>query len=614
MKVNEVDGTFSHISESNPLKGFVFLPSGLSKRNSKKRKGNSSNELFSFYLEEKETSAEKYLSRYIEVVFYKTRISNSSFEDWIQQAQSKELTLFNVTVESCIDDDSPESGSESDGDGEYLYHPYKIMVDKDSSVLVGDALLPLEAATDIVQNASKKVKKPYMYTKIADIKSEGTYNVYGVVYDYKNKRKLDSSLCSTTFRLIDETCTSPGNIDESLLVTINMPNEQSVINCHHAGQLVRCHRLNVKKERFGKQGNPGPGFDCILLNSTPKEEIPDDLLNRKTFTAEDFQRIEELRDFSQKFFSQSFDQVSGIRLVNFEQKYLKTIENIRETAATATTLFYADIICRVDEIILNDQSLVITVSDGTGVATVSIKVPEIIDYIAKEVKYMFTESDTYIKLRNVSCGPQKDWANPNIVSLRMFYGSVVLLPQNHFYVTRLKNSLPSISKQRNEPRQIPVGNGAEITPLPAQVVTKVDFSGAIISTVQEVASCNKVPFKYRTRAKVIDYFPKNIEEFCKAIPNSNSHQEYKYLFQIKLLDEATNTSLIVFVVDKDAEYFLQVPASNLVENTVSKQIIEKKIQKLLSPNSVADICLVAYHGKSSEVRFNLFGTTILDNE
>lgn len=655
MRVKDIDGTFSRIDHPQSLRGNVKIydddhrdyTSSTTTNDKKKRRRNERFE-FSFILEdvpnndddEKEGSiSSPGGTNCIQVAFSKTRLSDVDFSDWMNICTfgRKLITLQNVSVEPCIDSDS-DSEYETEDESISCCHPYRIIIDKDSLVQVDDVLYDLEYVEPKQQLVTKKKKPGYVYTKISEIHNDGTYNIYGVVCDYKTRRKTDMRTFTMTLKVIDESSTASTASVGFLLVTINHNNEKNVSNCHCVGQIFRCHRLVVKKTKYGYQGNAGPGFDYFFINSTLDQPVPDDLLYKKSFSEEDFTRITELKTFSNHFFTQSFDVVKHIPVIASEQQYLRDLAGVKNRASMVDVGFFMDVVCRVEEW-NNDGGLVLllTVDDLTSKAKVSIKSNEVIDYLEQEVKYIFNENrQVWVKLRNVQCPPITEWADGSYVPLGLFNGSVVILPQKHFYITRC------LEKSRNH-NALPPSTTAivsshaslkgqdyieHLSPI-ITITTKVDYSQAPITPLSEIIHNPVIPYKYRTRAKVVDYYPKQIEEFTRPnkipqTPSSSSIlQEYRYLFQIKLVDETGSNALTLFLFDKEAEYFLQIAPCNLHENTTTKRLIEKKITELIQSSDLKDFCLLSYRvpptssveasaNGNSNTRFSIFGTMLCE--
>ncbi|KAG2374428.1 hypothetical protein C9374_010712 [Naegleria lovaniensis] len=648
MRAKDIDGTFSRITHPQSLRGYVKLADDPCHRdhnhstaNNKKRTRNDRFE-FSFILEDgpndddhdnrKEGSTSSLgETNCIQVSFSKVRLSDVDFSDWISICTfgRKLITLQNVSIEPCIDDSDSDSEYEIEEESISCCHPYRIVIDKDSLVQVDDVVYDLECVEPKQQIAKKKKKPDYIYTKISEIQSDGTYNIYGVVCDYKTRRKTDMKTFTITLKIIDESSTVQNASVDSLLVTINYNNEKNICNCHCVGQLFRCHRLVVKKSKYGYQGNAGPGFDYFFMSSAIDQPVPDDLLYKKSFSEEDFTRITELKNFSNHFFSQSFDVVKHIPVIASEQRYLRDLAEAKTRASTVDVGFFLDVVCKVEEWESDGgDSLLLTVDDLSAKAKVAIKSNEVIDYLEQEVKYIFNENrEVWVKLRNVHCPPIAEWADGRYVPLRLFNGSVVILPQKHFYISRcLEKSKNNVLQQPStENRLCPAGGQGNIESIisTTTTTTKIDYSQAPITPLSEIIHNTIIPFKYRTRAKVVDYFPKQIEEFTRPSSQASSStlQEYRYLFQIKLVDETGSNSLPLFLFDKEAEYFLQLAPCNLHENTTTKRLIEKKITELIQSNDLKDFCLLSYrvapssHASTNSnqcTRFSVFGTMLCE--
>ncbi|KAL9649325.1 hypothetical protein ABK040_014627 [Willaertia magna] len=717
-----------------------------------------------------------------------------SFFEWIKINQFKKINLFNIKVElnnhstthstfnnNDDDDDftttdSEEEMSEEDNDvmmrrmnkKEMDKHPYKLIIDKDSKIVIDNynyTLMPygfttaneelkrvINANTLFIDNSNnnnntinssnttinsnsnntintinsnyrmnkKRKSFKYNYTLISNL-TQGIHYIYGIVINYKNRKKLNTGHYSNTFVIIDESCcyyntTTTTNIDNNqslqcnsqpLSITINLPIEESVPNFKYVGQIIRLHRINIKTFHGQLQGQVSPGFDYLIIDNNLDIN---NILQKKSFDMNfDLKRIDELQSFSKLFLSSFTDNLLNdnrnddgnlnkidkidslqkqlsINTITFEKVIDKSkllIDNYLSNDLKKSLFF--DIVCKITklEIINNKEEeenditfYYLYLTDGIFNGIIKIYLSNIIDYLNKEINLEKllnnntindnTINEIWIKLRNVTTYKRSEWINQYLITLGFTqYSSIMFLQNNHYEINHLKSIYSNNNNLNNNIDTYYYHNNTNLlntnlnnTNLNNEIVnnnemiigSKVFYENAPFTTIMEIIQNSNplnnkqlnnkimIPYKYRSKVKVIDYFPKQYENFTYLKNN-----EYKYLFQLKLIDynvnnntiqnnntivkytttkknttninttnNNNNNTIIVFLYEKEGENFLQIPPCNLKENDVSKNLIKKKMEKLMNNNLILDICLVSYYHvkKRNEIRYRIVDTIL----
>ena len=164
----------------------------------------------------------------------------------------------------------------------------------------------------IQENSNHTVK--YKYTAFEDLKEQGEYNFYAVVYDASFPlEESTSKKYSCTLKLIDQTTnclTNPNDFNNNIIyLTIKSSEKENIPYVHHIGDVIRVHRgfyspkakrnvyLNVCKD------NKFKGSWCLYsLNNNSND--PYSCSNKKySVESQDKQNIETYKNWSKTYLS-----------------------------------------------------------------------------------------------------------------------------------------------------------------------------------------------------------------------------------------------------------------------------------------------------------------------
>jgi hypothetical protein len=162
----------------------------------------------------------------------------------------------------------------------------------------------------IQENSNHTVK--YKYTAFEDLKEQGEYNFYAVIYDASFPlEESTSKKYSCTLKLIDQTTnclTNPNDFNNNIIyLTIKSSEKENIPYVHHIGDVIRVHRgfyspkakrnvyLNVCKD------NKFKGSWCLYsLNNNSND--PYSCSNKKyTVESQDKQNIETYKNWSKSY-------------------------------------------------------------------------------------------------------------------------------------------------------------------------------------------------------------------------------------------------------------------------------------------------------------------------
>ena len=164
----------------------------------------------------------------------------------------------------------------------------------------------------------------YKYTPFDDMKEQGEYNFYGIIYDASFPKEEDNFAIlpgtkeplpkySCVLKLIDQTTnclTNPANFNENVIILIVQANEkENLPYVHQIGDIIRVHRgLYTPKAKRNVylnllKGNQFKGSWCIFSSNENKDAEKPYLCSHKKYTYEsqDKQNIESIRTWIKNY-------------------------------------------------------------------------------------------------------------------------------------------------------------------------------------------------------------------------------------------------------------------------------------------------------------------------
>jgi len=153
------------------------------------------------------------------------------------------------------------------------------------------------------------------------------------------------------------------------------------------------------------------------------------------------------------------------------------------------------------------------------------------------------------------------------------------------------------------------------------------------STLNDIIGYEEVPYKFKSKAKIINIMPKDFRDmvrlFCHSCQRAldgkfgddyqcdkcgeSQNCRYTYIFKLYLKDSSTSKDLQVIIYDKNGEYFLNMtPTQFLTNKNNSRLQIEKKLNELIEKDIEIDLCIMSYYINSpSERLYQMFGTKLI---
>ena len=180
-------------------------------------------------------------------------------------------------------------------------------------------------------------------------------------------------------------------------------------------------------------------------------------------------------------------------------------------------------------------------------------------------------------------------------------------------------------------------------PIVATSVTSAAYDMPF-TCLRRILRAAAVPASYRVHAKLVDYWPRNLEEACVAMQSvdekakesdkSDDEEEetifltqapfeesdkdedneikvdFQYLLVLRLEDRTGSLDCIVSGEEARA-FFPGCPPCDLAMNNCTRDVIESKLAGLLKPESWIDACIVSYESEGSEqVHYKLHSTAL----
>ncbi|XP_072178113.1 uncharacterized protein [Diadema setosum] len=150
--------------------------------------------------------------------------------------------------------------------------------------------------TDTGNASPKKELRTYTYTPLAEVKEANSIDVYGVVKFFKPPYKTKGPDYCMLLTIVDPSVDSE---EHGLKCVLFKQEVRELPNVHRIGDIVRLHRLKVKKFGANYQGIKGNGFSCLVFDGKPGTPIePRSSSPGFTFSDEDKKKVEELRKWA----------------------------------------------------------------------------------------------------------------------------------------------------------------------------------------------------------------------------------------------------------------------------------------------------------------------------
>ena len=183
----------------------------------------------------------------------------------------------------------------------------------------------------------------YAYTTFEDMKDQGEYNFYGIVYDASFPKEEENYALlpgqkeplpkySVVLKLLDQgtNClTHPNNLAENLITLIIQVNErENIPYVHQIGDIIRVHRgMYIPKQKRNVylnllKGNQFKGSWCIFSANPDKDGDKPYLCSHKKYTYEsqDKKILDSMRDLVKNYFPLDNSLIYPNQKLNYNKK------------------------------------------------------------------------------------------------------------------------------------------------------------------------------------------------------------------------------------------------------------------------------------------------------
>ncbi|PRP82196.1 hypothetical protein PROFUN_10405 [Planoprotostelium fungivorum] len=510
----------------------------------------------------------------------------------------------------------------------------------------------------------------YQYTALRDLQIGTSAHVYGVVSAIQApKKSIRGQDYVMTLTLCDPSY--PGG----MLINIFEPDESKFPAITSPGDIFRAHRMVVNNYNGKLQGLCSRKFRYAALVIGRYDGIPSITSERCTFVEEDLERIQSLKLWWEGLGKKSsyLQTVKANESDTFVNR--NPVERTVNQAPARLTLgevvepdVDCEIICQVvhiSEVIGNapTQRIKLSVWDGTGTKPTSgqLTTPIPLHYSPASpfgflaVVILWNEALFPVFLDgSVTAGR---WVHLKGVQTKMYLGCLELKMSSQSELLPLEPTDERVEKlideyktrceillEEAEPAEpvqsakSPQSTKSVQPPQPAQIVepeevfvTTTTHDDMPITSIREILSHQRVG-KYRCKAKVLSYLPRDLKKFtkpfCTKCQKSSGQlfteegdvncehcgdiiSEAVWVFQLKLRDE-TGDMMVIGYKHNATSLFHGLPPSNLRKSNVTLDLLKKKMDQLMRENVLVDCCISSYlTEKYLKWRYQIFDTTIL---
>ncbi|TYZ63002.1 hypothetical protein PybrP1_009808 [[Pythium] brassicae (nom. inval.)] len=491
----------------------------------------------------------------------------------------------------------------------------------------------------------------YKYTCLGDLVC-GKAFVYGVVVNMSLPKRTRGSDYSMTVHVVDESCPQRCH---ALQVVIFFPKTELMPKVLYVGDVIRFHRLEVKRYLNNLQGVCHPKFTRhLVIREDPQtgELQQHTCSDTWTFDDSDAARVREILHWSRQ----------GLRDdTSFLPGYPQPPALLSDAVFVGA---YVDIVVRVLHVSTPENRCPrVIVWDGSGSALPAAEsrcaevlqanavaapshgvLREIVFDSCWELLQTFGFSKDLLlrhwcRFRNLNIADEDDQSlialgsvwNSTVLRFRegasvMFVPECVQDVRERLALGAAASRLPASRVETTQCR--PKAGGSESdSPVATQtmstttvrqtqtVVPEFIRRDVAVTTLRDVIRSHVVPRKFHCLARFAHLWPSDVTKLAKRQPGTDS--TFVYSFVVRLEDDSDSIDVIVH--GKDAEHFLHgIPPCDLSTSTSSRVVLEKRLAALLGSRQAQHCCVKAYapptasgsQSPAASVRYRLFDTLL----
>jgi len=428
-------------------------------------------------------------------------------------------------------------------------------------------------------------------------------------------------------------------VDPSLLsgLTINIfgESEQKLPPITEVGEIFRGHRLGVSYFNDKPQlagGGRGKGFSFVLIK---KDGTPFFATKSCTFTESDQKRIKGLKVW---WDSTQAERASYIAPVLPKNTYLKKIEQIGPNNASF------DLICQVIRVFpiegnKGSQRIKLMVWDGSGQnqffnttlesfppAKSNIQVMHSLQSPIGGIAHVIVWNVKLFELFERGHITEGRWIQLKFASSKIYMNQIEIKIGSESTIQILENNNPvvvdiikSYQKRYEEQQKKDI------------CLATIDMHSEVpVSTIAEILVFPQATYKFRCRGLKLKSYSPSVQHFTspycvfcdKTLESPNGDtvicagcklpaSHFIYRLQLMLEDGTGSLEASVFK-EEGIKFFNRLPPCNLFQNTLSLNLIQSKLKKLIDPNASLDCCIKSYLDNSKQNRlYQIFDTEIV---
>ncbi|XP_075455993.1 protection of telomeres protein 1 isoform X2 [Ascaphus truei] len=385
----------------------------------------------------------------------------------------------------------------------------------------------------------------YIYTPLEHLKEGVVSNLFGIVKFFKPPyRSKGTDFCSVV-TVVDQS-------DAKLKCMLFSGNSDTLPKIYKVGDIVRFHRIKIQKFNDEIQGINSSGFSALVFDGTVGAPIvPRTSSKCFSFNTEDQKTIEVLRDWAASHnFSGSRVKLSDIQPVKFFDLTCQLVGKAEVDKSSYLLKVWDGTkcvsptwkVCVEDDALEGDRTLMHQLLNLTVDILVYDNHVEVAKYL-KVGSYVVIHS-IHAKLHTAS---NENQANASHLEFHLHGGTcygrgITVLPENNYDVKELQRSLDSVDLKEyqcvDDISSLELTNSLQTTlslELPSSGILErcQQLSVTVLAAHQQWETIplttiirSKAPQKYRIRARLKSFEPRNLYESvklhctkCKSLQN-----------------------------------------------------------------------------------------------
>jgi len=425
--------------------------------------------------------------------------------------------------------------------------------------------------------------------------TKGEYNCYAIVVETTPPKITRNSSIMISLHLRDFSW----NQRDPLVMNIFRMEASQLPQVRNVGDIVRVHRFTVQQWSGNLQAllpHQKKYASTALISGTVGDTMTPYWISGQTCSPLDEEVVRALRQWN-----------ASKTPVTTSNKYTKKLSDLGKEGKQE----YCDIIAKVIKI--NKVTETMYIWDGTDCNLPPANREKLfpngarIDPDTQNQRHLVTplkgsifpvrlpqhnnikvERGQWVKFRNLNVNPSRVSSGDGLFINIQSNSSLNILPESCAPVQVLVRDFEQrIQKELKE---------AAAVKRAQQSLSAHDNKQKHSTCIKAIQNFPRRTYKFRTRARVIGHYPKDISDFCY-----NDGDKWSYRLKLRLKD-ATGTLHALLEGSAATTFFHGLPPTDLNSSNVSLVSLQRKMSKLLAKESWIDICLQRYQVPVDDAR------------